>query len=128
MVHRGEIVQKAVNESGYSKTKLAKRLGKSRRHLYNMFENNKLDFDTIRSIGIIIHHNFAEDFPEMLGHVGEPQEAMLPASLAKAIEEMNFWKDKYIKLLEQYNNLLLGGKKPQAQPQEKPKKPKKGSK
>ena len=58
MQHRGEIVEKVVRESGFPIAELARRLKKSRRHIYNMFQNPHLSLDEILQIGKIIHYDF----------------------------------------------------------------------
>jgi len=54
MQHRGEIVEKAVRQSGYPLTKLVSRLGKSRRWIYNAYENAQLPLDHILRIRKIV--------------------------------------------------------------------------
>ncbi len=51
MQHRGEIIKIAVYKSGFSISELAKRLGKSRRWMYLMFENNTVSLDIVLQIG-----------------------------------------------------------------------------
>ena len=55
---RGEIVEKAVREIGVPLAEVARRMKKSRRHIYNMFENPRLSLDEILQIGKIIHYDF----------------------------------------------------------------------
>jgi predicted transcriptional regulator len=107
MVHRGEIVEKKVRESGYSITRLADKMGKSRRHMYNIFENYKVDFETIRKIGLIINHDFSQEFKELLVGAEDSQAAYV--SKLEALEnqkELNDMTIKYVELLEKYNKLL----------------------
>jgi lambda repressor-like predicted transcriptional regulator len=54
MQHRGEIVEQAVRKSGLSLTKLATRIGKSRKWLYDSFQNPNLSIEYIVAIGKII--------------------------------------------------------------------------
>ena len=53
MLHRGEIIEKAIRESGYSITTVAQRLGKSRRWMYLLFENTAVSIELILQIGKI---------------------------------------------------------------------------
>lgn len=122
MVHRGEIVEKVVRDSGYPIAKIAKRLGKSRRHVYNIFDNNKLNWDIVQQIGHIINHDFAKEFPELRN---VPPSASTPAAAPPVVQEargryvskdrvemeeykteLDDIKAKYIELLEKYNALL----------------------
>ncbi len=104
MQHRGEIIKLAVYKSGFSITELAKRIGKSRRWVYLMFENNSVSLDVILQIGNIIHHNFTKEIEELY-----PIKRTLINSISdfQSTEVSNdYWKNKYLKLLEEYNTLL----------------------
>lgn len=52
MQHRGEIIRKAVYNSGYTITEIAKTFGKSRSWMYLMFENSNVSLDVVMKIGI----------------------------------------------------------------------------
>jgi hypothetical protein len=47
MQHKGEIIEKAVRESGMHISKVARLLGKSRRWMYHTFESNNISIDVI---------------------------------------------------------------------------------
>ena len=64
MQHKGKILEKAVRESGMPLTKLSKKMAKSRRWMYNAFENENLSIDYILEIGKIIHYDFSEDLKD----------------------------------------------------------------
>ncbi len=110
MQHKGEIVEKAIRQSGYSITKLAKKLGKSPRWMYYMFESSSVPIDYILEIGELIHHDFSEDIKELKKYkaVVKNQEVaeQLPPYRTKQ-EECDLWKNKYLELLEKHNQLLL---------------------
>jgi predicted transcriptional regulator len=104
MQHRGEIVKEAVYKSGLSITELAKRIGKSRRWVYLMFENHSVSIDVILQIGTIIHHNFTKDIEEF-----EPIKKAFdrPSSTTENVDLTGEnWKNKYLQLLEEHNALL----------------------
>ena len=105
MIHRGEIVERAVRQSGMTITEVAKRMNKSRRHLYNIFEDPNVSIDVILQIGKIIYHDFTQDLPELKKEVGtlEINEPETPYNDTKSAI---YWKDKYLELLERYNSLL----------------------
>lgn len=100
MQHRGEILKKAVKESGYSITKLAKRINKSRQHIYNLFLNPDVNPDTLVEIGKVIGHDFTSEINFFQGFE-EPR-----IKYNKLNEEVLHWKNRYINLLEKYNALL----------------------
>ncbi len=103
MQHRGEIIKEAVYKSGLSITELAKRIGKSRRWVYLMFENNSVSLDVILQIGTIIHHNFTKEIEEF-----EPIKKAFDKSNKSENDDFSVenWKNKYLQLLEEYNVLL----------------------
>ena len=108
MQHKGEIVEKAVRQSGLPLSKVALRIGKSRRWLYNAFENPNLSIEQILRIGTIIHYDFSDDIME-LQRVRSVEDPILPQNAyVVPNESAEYWKNKYLTLLEKYN-ILLGG-------------------
>jgi hypothetical protein len=101
MKHRGEIVEKAVRESGFPIAELARRRKKSRRHIYNLFENHQFSFDEIFQIVKIIHVDFSKLFTEVSNKNEFVEE---PATAYEDLEPC--WKEKYNVLLEKHNTLL----------------------
>ena len=100
MQHKGEIVEKAVRQSGIPLTKLVKRLGKSRKWIYNAFENPQLSIDYILEIGNAIHYDFTNEIKELSSNtniVSEPK---------PIYQDAEYWKNKYLNLLEEYKTLL----------------------
>lgn len=101
MQHRGEIVEQAVRQSGLSLTKLAKRIGKSRKWIYDSFQNPNLSIEYVIAIGKIIYHDFSLEINE-LKNIHFPQ-----FSIENNVDfNENYWKNKYIELLEKHNQLL----------------------
>lgn len=96
MQHRGEIIKKAVYQSGFPITELAKRLNKSRRWIYLLFENNNVSLDLVLKIGTIIHYDFSNEINELKSN----------SLITEKEENAEYWKNKYLKLLEEYNELL----------------------
>lgn len=107
MQHKGEIVEKAVRESGYSITKLAARLGKSRRWVYDAFQNRNLSIDVILEIGKVIFYDFSNEILELKRFKVNAQDS---AQFTYQVDEnsVEYWKNKYLDLLEKYNRLLEG--------------------
>jgi hypothetical protein len=102
MLHRGEIIEKVIRESGYSITTIAQKLGKSRRWMYLLFDNPTVHIDLILQIGKIIYHDFSLEFPEIIKN----QSILNEPSVSYQKTDDNFWKEKYFTLLEEYNSLL----------------------
>lgn len=109
MQHKGEIIESAVRESGHSITKLAQKMGKSRRWVYQIFDSAIVPIDYIMEIGKIIHHDFTNDIKGIKLYSGRlnpiPFEEPSASRNIKP-DEVEHWKEKYMALLEKYNDLL----------------------
>jgi hypothetical protein len=110
MQHRGEIVERAVRQSGMPLTQLTKKLGKSRRWIYTAFENPVLSIEVILEIGKVIHHDFSNDINELKNYRQLTTEAIELHYTAFDETTVEYWKNKYLILLEKYNTLLEGKK------------------
>lgn len=114
MKHRGEIIEKVIRERGYPIARVAKKLGKSRRHIYNIFENDSVPFDVIIELGKIINYDFSQDFKELKHYeVSNLISDGKPEYFTSEAEELGYYKRefdiitmKYIRLLERYSELL----------------------
>ena len=110
MQHKGEIIEKAIRESGFSITRLASRMGKSRRWVYQIFESRTVPVDYILAIGKIIHHDFTEDIKELKTYKVSMAKQMMNEpvqAFGNEKEEVEYWKNKYLAVLEKYNDLLF---------------------
>jgi predicted transcriptional regulator len=96
--HRGEIIEKAVRQSGVSITKLAQRLGKSRRTIYNIFQDRDVPVELISEISKIINYDFGKEI-HIYGQNFSP-------SHKHSEQDADYWKNKYLCLLEEHNELL----------------------
>lgn len=105
MKHRGEIVENAVRQSGIPITQVAKRLGKSRRWMYMLFQNSQISFELILEIGKILNHDFSSE----ISNLPIPPSAKFTTSENEHEYERasaEFWKNKYLELMEKYTELL----------------------
>ena len=105
IIHKGELIEKAVRECSFPITLLAKRLNKSRRHIYNLFENPDVSLDIILEVGKIIQYDFSKELKELVAIPIEYQIDTLSKSLAEP-ESAAYWKSKYFELVEQHKRLL----------------------
>lgn len=107
--HHGQIIEKVIRRNGYSISELARLTKVNRRSVYNWFNQRNLKSDIIYRIGSVLNYDFSNEFPDLFinAHSGEP----IPVIKANfdAIDGRNdlYWKDKYIQLLEKYNDLLI---------------------
>lgn len=101
-MHKGEIIEKVIRDSGVPIAEVARRLNISRKTMYNFFDKKNLDNDALIKIGKVIHVDLSNSFPQLFERL---EEYPLP-DLTKLREEVDHWKNKYIELLEEHNNLL----------------------
>jgi len=99
-MHKGKIIEKVVRTSGIPISKLAKKLKRSRHWLYRIFESEQVSIDSIIEIGRAIHYDFSSDF-DIVPTYGYSNSNQLLEE-----ESAEYWKLKYIHLLEEYNSLL----------------------
>jgi predicted transcriptional regulator len=99
MIHKGEVIEKAVRASGMSITKVAREMGKSRRWMYLLFENPYVSTDIVLQLSKIIH----EPFTELLQ---QPQHFEEPVIKYQAKNDAEYWKQKYYALLEEHLEVL----------------------
>ena len=108
MKHRGEIIEKVVRESGIPISYLAKSLKKSRQFVYNIFSNPNVPVDIIVLIGKITHHDFSQEFKDL---IVAPKKYKVVSSAETLNEDdqnqdADHWRTKYLEVLEKYNQLL----------------------
>lgn len=113
--HMGSILENAVRKSGYPIAKLARRVNYTRQHMYNFFQQAKVDLMLLEEIGKIINYNFADEIKELRKYslpVPENQLSKDPGVRYETIEEKYIaLLEEYNKLLKEYNELLQKGKK-----------------
>ncbi|MFC6099783.1 helix-turn-helix domain-containing protein [Olivibacter domesticus] len=109
--HYGEIIERTIRRNGYSISELARLTKVNRRSIYNWFNQPKFKPDIIFKIGCALKHDFSVEFPELFS-TEDFQRAFANSKLinteilVEEIEKINYWKDKYIGLLEEYNHML----------------------
>ncbi|MBE9583765.1 helix-turn-helix domain-containing protein [Mucilaginibacter sp. JRF] len=104
----GQLVEAAVRRRGINLSDLAKELGVNRRTIYNWFQSPNLKRDVIYRIGLRIGHDFSVEFPELFTSDMFSNERMRTLAYSNTItgNEGSDWKEKYITLLEKYNEIL----------------------
>jgi|SRR6476661_11109705 len=119
-LHTGEIVERVVRRNGVSISELARRMNVNRRSVYNWFQQKTLKLDLICKIGYVLGHDFSVEFPDAFGEKGFAIMEHLVDSMDENHESgeypqsIHYWMNKYITLLEKYNELLA--EKAQAAP------------
>ena len=101
MEHRGEIIEKAIRNSGIPLTSIARKIGKSRQWVYLLFQNPNVPLNTVVHIGKIIYYDFSDEIsglPSSNNNFHEPFE--------EKTKEEESWKEKYYQLMEEHLQLL----------------------
>ena len=93
-IHRGQVLKKAVYDSGFKISEIAKKIGRSRRFIYIMFDKEDMPYHYMTKIGEVINHDFFAETKS--DHNNIPH----------LYQKEGYWKDKYLNLLEEHNELL----------------------
>jgi len=109
ILHKGEIIEKAVRKQRFPITLLAKRLGVSRRHVYNIFNNSKVSLDLVLKVGKIIQYDFTEELRD-IARIPEEYKINQLSEPDISFETVNYWKSRYFELLQEHNILLESNK------------------
>ena len=105
--HFGNIVEYNVRKKGFNISELAKALQANRRSVYNWFNQRHLKQEIIVRIGCAIEHDFSVELPELFTRFDFPKiKSPIIAPELPDDNDPNLYQDKYIVLLETYNNLL----------------------
>ncbi|MBE9583569.1 hypothetical protein IM792_03835 [Mucilaginibacter sp. JRF] len=104
--HYGQLLEYAVRRKGISLTELAVSLKVNRRTIYNWFESPYLKNNIIYRIGLAINHDFSVEFPQYFTSDMFSSDKVRSANEISTYADSSDWKDKYINLLEKYNQVL----------------------
>jgi predicted transcriptional regulator len=111
-LHQGKTIEQVIRRSGHSFSRVARLTKVSRRSVYNWLNQPQVNPQIIQKIGRVINHDFSVEFPELFSSE-DFSEAPAQAGPAAASampnleEEVSKWKNKYIEILERYNQLLV---------------------
>lgn len=106
--HRGKVLQQAVSSSGIPIREVVRRLKLSHTSYYRHIDKPDLDYQILESYGKVIKHDFSIEFPEMdpNNYLDNLANFKKPRTLDEAQEQTDYWRKKYIQILEKYNRLL----------------------
>ncbi|MNH77005.1 hypothetical protein D3C73_292910 [compost metagenome] len=109
-IHLGNILKQVLRMERIGISELSRKLKVSRRTIYNWFEQENLNLQILLEVGNIIGHDFTAELPETLvknhRHVLSAQDASSVKNTDADNNSVYFWMNKYIGLLEKYNDLL----------------------
>jgi DNA-binding phage protein len=108
--HYGHAVEKVIRRNSVGISEIARKMGVSRRSIYNWFETEKIPTETIKRIGCVIGHDFSKEFPDEMRFYTE-LDYMKMQNIDNFSDKKNnhsvyYWMDRYIKLLENFNAIL----------------------
>lgn len=117
MKHKGEIFKNAIykycNDKGISLTALAKKAGYNQATIYRHFERDDLPNHIIIRWGKAMKYDFLVEFPDLADdlihfHTTPNKNSDLEINTREElVQKIEYWKEKYIDLLERYNKLLV---------------------
>ncbi|MEQ7799380.1 helix-turn-helix transcriptional regulator [Pedobacter sp. ASV1-7] len=109
----GQVIEQIVREDHVGISDLSRKLHVSRRTIYNWFNQKTLSLDIICKIGNAIKHDFSKEFPEDFARLKYNNELNEPLFMSVDFnsnetysDSVSYWMNKYINLLEKYNDLL----------------------
>lgn len=107
-VHHGEVIEKVIRRNGHSISDIARLTRVNRRSVYNWFEQQDLKPEIIYRIGLVINHDFSAELPDVFDTDDFKSYAKDIGVQNKSDEVKDeYWKNKYIELLERYNELII---------------------
>ena len=103
-IHRGELLEAVVQERSVNISQMVKRMGISRGTYYNDRINPGLSYERLAAYGKVLKHEFSQDLPDMKRMVLEENEPPYkkPKTFTEAIEQRDYWREKYYQLMEKY--------------------------
>ncbi|WP_183572976.1 helix-turn-helix domain-containing protein [Mucilaginibacter sp. X5P1] len=110
--HRGQIVEMVIRREGYSISELARLAKVNRRSIYYWFNQQYLKTEIIYQIGIYIKHDFSIEFPHIFKpddfkHLSTFNSLNIVKDVSQRQQDAEYWKNKYLEILEKYNDLLV---------------------
>jgi len=104
--HHGEILEQAIRQSAIPISKIAKKTGYTRQHIYNLFQQKSIDLNLILTIGEFIHHDFSDTIQTLKKYKQLHRAEFAANTKEEAATYQTDYKQKYYALLEDYNKLL----------------------
>jgi lambda repressor-like predicted transcriptional regulator len=100
--HRGKILEECIKEKGYSIAAAAIRMNISRRTLYNYFEDPELAWQKLVNFEENLHLDLTSRFTQLSKYRANHTQSETVTESSDA----DYWRNKYIDLLEKYTRLL----------------------
>ena len=101
--HQGQVLEYIVRKKGYNISELALKMGVNRRSVYNWFNRRYIKKDLLAKLGSVLQHDFSAERSDMHHPIDLVE---LPEKQSQVLAEGQDWKSRYIKLLEDYHQML----------------------
>jgi len=107
-IHRGQILKDAVEATRLNKEDVAAKAGYTRSSYYKHIQDPELPYHILAAYGRAMRHDFTDELPEMPKYIVEEPESGYTKGMTidDLLKQIDYWKDKYIELLEKYNRLI----------------------
>ncbi|WP_214225515.1 transposase [Pedobacter sp. B4-66] len=109
-INVGHVLEQAVRMERIGISELSRKLKVSRRTIYNWFKQEDLNPHIILKVGDVIGHDFTRELPETFmknyRHLLETETPSVANEITQDNNLVYFWMNKYVVLLEKYNEVL----------------------
>lgn len=107
-LHRGQLLKDAANASRLKKEEIAGKAGYQRTSYYKHIREPELSYYILAAYGKALKYDFTEFLPDMPKYMIEEPDAHYSHELTldEARKQVDYWKGKYIDLLERFNKLI----------------------
>jgi len=104
----GEVLERIVRRDRMGISELSRKLNVSRRTIYNWFGQDRLSHEVIWQVGTLLGQDLSASFPDIFPKGSQEGSGTLDSGKQSTAESNSvyFWMNKYIHLLEKYNDLL----------------------
>lgn len=109
MPHKGEILEVIARKKSRSLSELADKMDYDRATLYRHFKDPDLSDTIILHYAKALKYDFSKEFPDLASYTNllqEPLGEYTPLTISEALKQVDYWRTKYIDLLEKHNALL----------------------
>jgi len=111
--NHGQIIEQVIRRRGISISEVARFLNVNRKSVYNWFRQDIIKPEVIFKLGVVLEHDFSHEFPHYFSKNdfenvtrGNNNNTVAEPEGTQASPTENYWKNKYLELLEKYNELL----------------------
>lgn len=110
-MHIGELIEELIRVNHLSISEVARRMHVNRRSLYNWFKQKSIRPYILHRICNVLANDFSIELPSIIKEAPMPDTGRNKTPPKESKEEVNsntvsYWMNKYIYLLEKYNEML----------------------